>query len=46
MFPRPDGVILGGTAELDEWDTNPDPQTIQRIIAAHERFFASFRCTG
>ena len=22
MFPRPDGIILGGTFELDEWDTN------------------------
>jgi glycine/D-amino acid oxidase-like deaminating enzyme len=46
MFPRPDGILLGGTFELDQWDTTPDPATIQRIIAAHKRFFASFRCTA
>jgi glycine/D-amino acid oxidase-like deaminating enzyme len=46
MFPRPDGIILGGTFELDQWDPTPDPATIQRIIAAHKRFFASFRCTA
>ncbi len=46
MFPRPDGIILGGTFELDEWDTTPDPATIQRIIASHQRFFSRFRCTA
>jgi glycine/D-amino acid oxidase-like deaminating enzyme len=46
MFPRPDGILLGGTFELDQWDTSPDPATIQRIIAAHRRFFSSFRCTA
>jgi hypothetical protein len=45
MFPRPDGIILGGTFEVDQWDPTPDPATIQRIIAAHQRFFASFRCS-
>ena len=46
MFPRPDGILLGGTFELDQWDTTPDPATIQRIIESHKRFFASFRCTA
>ena len=46
MFPRPDGIILGGTFELDEWNTTPEPATIQRIIADHKRFFSSFRCTA
>jgi len=46
MFPRPDGIILGGTFELDQWDTTPDPQAIARIVAAHKRFFASLRCTA
>lgn len=46
MFPRPDGILLGGTFELDRWDTNPDPATIQRIIESHRRFFASFRCAA
>jgi glycine/D-amino acid oxidase-like deaminating enzyme len=46
MFPRPDGIILGGTFELDQWDTTPDPATIQRIVAGHKRFFSSLRCTA
>ena len=46
MFPRPDGILLGGTFELDEWDTTPDPAMIQRIIASHKRFFSSLRCTA
>src|SRR3954451_12413331 len=46
MFPRPDGIILGGTFELDQWDATPDPQTVARIVANHKRFFASFRCTA
>jgi D-amino-acid oxidase len=46
MFPRPDGIILGGTFELDQWDTTPEPQTIARILASHKRFFSGFRCTA
>src|SRR5438045_3431442 len=42
MFPRPDGIILGGTFELDQWDTTPDPAVIARIVANHRRFFDSF----
>jgi len=44
MFPRPDGIILGGTFELDQWETTPNPATISRIVANHKRFFASLRC--
>ena len=46
MFPRPDGIFLGGTFELDEWDPTPDPAMIQRIIASHRRFFSRFRCAA
>ncbi len=46
MFPRPDGIILGGTFELDQWNRTPEPATIARIVAAHKRFFESFRCTA
>ncbi len=46
MFPRPDGIILGGTFELDQWDTTPEPATIAQIIADQKRFFSSFRCTA
>jgi D-amino-acid oxidase len=46
MFPRADGVILGGTFELDEWEAAPEPETIARIVASHQRLFASLRCTA
>jgi hypothetical protein len=46
MFPRPDGIILGGTAERDNFDPDPDPATIARLIARHKRFFQGFRCTA
>ena len=46
MFPRPDGIILGGTFEVDQWDATPEPATIARIVASHKRFFASLRCTA
>ncbi len=46
MFPRPDGIILGGTFERNVWDTNPDPAAIQRIISSHKRLFDGFRCTA
>lgn len=44
MFPRADGIILGGTFELDQWSTEPEPETIARIIASHRRLFGGFRC--
>jgi glycine/D-amino acid oxidase-like deaminating enzyme len=46
MFPRPDGIVLGGTFELDQWDTTPEPEAIARILAVHKRFFEGFRCTA
>jgi D-amino-acid oxidase len=46
MFPRPDGIVLGGTFELDQWDTTSEPDAVARILAAHKRFFEGFRCTA
>jgi glycine/D-amino acid oxidase-like deaminating enzyme len=46
MFPRPDGILLGGTFELDEFDPTPNPATIARMVARHKRFFDAFRCTA
>ena len=46
MFPRPDGIILGGTFEVDEWDATPQPADIARIIASQKSFFDTFRCTA
>jgi D-amino-acid oxidase len=45
MFPRPDGILLGGTFELDRWETTPEPETIARIIASHQALSARLRCT-
>ena len=46
MFPRADGILLGGTFELDEWSTEPEPAAIADILASHRRLFAGFRCTA
>ena len=44
MFPRGDGIILGGTFEHGEWSTEPEPTTIQHILVSHQRLFSDFRC--
>jgi glycine/D-amino acid oxidase-like deaminating enzyme len=44
MFPRADGILLGGTFEPDEWEAAPQPADIERIIASHKELFAGFRC--
>jgi D-amino-acid oxidase len=46
MFPRVDGILLGGTFERSEWDATPQSDDIARIIASHQRLFAGFRCTA
>ena len=44
MFPRPDGIVLGGTFEADNWSTTPDPEAIDHILESHRQLFAGFRC--
>ena len=39
MFPRRDGILLGGTFERDEWSLEPDPEAGRRIISRHQGFF-------
>jgi glycine/D-amino acid oxidase-like deaminating enzyme len=46
MFPRADGILLGGTFELDEWSAVAEPKTIAGIVASHKRFFDAFRCSA
>ena len=46
MFPRGDGILLGGTFERGEWDATPQPEDIARIIRSHRNLFAAFRCTA
>jgi len=35
MFPRRDGIILGGTWGHDDWNLEPDPKTTSAILEAH-----------
>ena len=46
MFPRADGILLGGTFERDVWDPTPEPAAIARIVERHKRLFDGFRCTA
>jgi hypothetical protein len=46
MFPRADGILLGGTFERDVADPTPDPAMIAQIVASHKQLFGSFRCTA
>lgn len=46
MFARPDGIVLGGTFELDQWSTEPDPGVTERLLASHRSLFEGFRCPG
>ena len=44
MFPRADGILLGGTFERDEWSTVPEPAIIAGIVDSHRQVFGAFRC--
>jgi glycine/D-amino acid oxidase-like deaminating enzyme len=46
MFPRADGILLGGTFERHEWEATPQAADIERIVESHRALFAGFRCTG
>ena len=35
MFPRRDGIILGGTWDHDDWTLAPDPEQATGILEAH-----------
>ncbi len=43
MFPRRDGILLGGTFERDVWTLEPDPGEKRRILAGHSQIFSRFR---
>ena len=46
MFPRADGILLGGTFERDVWDATPEPARIAQIIESHRRLFAGLSCNA
>jgi D-amino-acid oxidase len=35
MFPRRDGIILGGTWDHDNWSLEPNPEQTTEIVEAH-----------
>ncbi len=43
-FPRPDGIVLGGSYERGREDDAVEPAAIGRIVERHRRFFADYRC--
>jgi hypothetical protein len=43
MFPRRDGVVLGGSHDRGEWSLDPDPNHARRILAQHQRLFERMR---
>ncbi len=43
MFPRHDGILLGGTFERNEWNTLPDPVATRRILDGHAAFFQTMQ---
>lgn len=40
MFPRRDGILLGGTTERGEWDPGVNEEAKGKMIAGHRAFFA------
>jgi glycine/D-amino acid oxidase-like deaminating enzyme len=43
MFPRSDGILLGGTFERGVWSLEPDREAERRILEGHRAFFAAMR---
>jgi len=43
MFPRSDGILLGGTHEEGVWSLEPDLKRKTELLAAHKAFFDGFR---
>ena len=43
MFPRTDGILLGGTFEEGEWSVSVNEPAKARVLQGHTKFFGSFR---
>lgn len=41
MFPRQDGIMLGGTHEPGVWSMEPNPEAAARVLKGHQELFAS-----
>jgi len=43
MFPRTDGILLGGTFEQGEWSLSVNETAKARVLKGHAQFFGGFR---
>jgi len=43
MFPRRDGILLGGTHERGAWTLDPNLEAKQRVISEHQKFFSGMK---
>ena len=43
MFPRRDGILLGGTHESGNWSLEPNKEAAQQIMEGHQKLFADMR---
>jgi len=43
MFPRHDGIILGGTWDHDDWSLTPDPEQATEILKGHMEIMKSLK---
>ncbi len=43
MFPRRDGILLGGSHEMGNWNTEVDPATTDRILRENASLFDGMR---
>jgi glycine/D-amino acid oxidase-like deaminating enzyme len=43
MFPRHDGILLGGTHDRGEWNLAPDPAVTTRILRENRALFSTLR---
>ncbi|MCF8880463.1 FAD-binding oxidoreductase [Hyphobacterium sp. SN044] len=46
MFPRPDGIVLGGTFERGVWEATPQTPDIARILVRHGQLHSELRCAA
>ena len=46
MFPRTDGIVLGGTFDHDDWSLDPDPQQAAEILESHIEIMKGLRVQG
>jgi hypothetical protein len=43
MFPRHDGILLGGTHERGSWNLEPDQATVERVLRENGELFRGMR---